>query len=161
LNIQQAIQLKWPNDLMFADQKLGGILIDVISTSTTQTTLVIGIGINLYRCPNEQVNNQAITTLHTVTSQYIDRNKLIAHLIDSLHTYLTTYQQVGWHVFKQAWEGADGLYGKKITLHQSGNLYTGTACGVDEQGQLILQDEAGNRHVFSSGETTHHHPITL
>ena len=48
----QAVQLKWPNDLLIAEKKLGGILIETHSVRNSQTTsiktiAVIGIGINL------------------------------------------------------------------------------------------------------------------
>ncbi|MCX7115913.1 MAG: biotin--[acetyl-CoA-carboxylase] ligase [Gammaproteobacteria bacterium] len=161
LDIHPEIKLKWPNDLVFNGKKLGGILIEIVKTNAAQTTLIIGIGLNLDICPTDHVSNQAITALHLITPQRIDRNPLTAYLIDTLDTYLATYQRLGWQAFKQEWINADSLYGKPTTLDQAGKQHSGIAYGVDNQGQLLLQDGLGNTRAFSAGVATCHHPLML
>jgi BirA family biotin operon repressor/biotin-[acetyl-CoA-carboxylase] ligase len=45
------VQLKWPNDLLHAGRKLGGILIELHGDAQGPTAAVIGVGVNV-RLPN-------------------------------------------------------------------------------------------------------------
>jgi biotin-[acetyl-CoA-carboxylase] ligase BirA-like protein len=46
------ITLKWPNDLLFAGRKLGGILCESSSTGASFGELLIGIGLNIAAAPH-------------------------------------------------------------------------------------------------------------
>lgn len=40
------VQVKWPNDILFNERKLGGILVEIANHKNGMLNLVIGIGIN-------------------------------------------------------------------------------------------------------------------
>lgn len=68
-------KVKWPNDIYFNQQKLGGILVEPISSHQT----VVGVGINLSPIIDEQINQQ-VTSLEEIGLKSIDRLNLIAEL---------------------------------------------------------------------------------
>ena len=41
------IKAKWPNDIIYNDAKLAGILIDVIFKKDSKVYVVVGVGINI------------------------------------------------------------------------------------------------------------------
>lgn len=45
--IEETIYIKWPNDLIIRDKKLGGILIENIYSGQSMTSSIIGVGINI------------------------------------------------------------------------------------------------------------------
>lgn len=48
---------------------------------------------------------------------------------------------------------------KSIKVTQSLNTLSGIACGINQFGQLILQDESGTQHFLSSGDTSLHEKL--
>jgi BirA family transcriptional regulator, biotin operon repressor / biotin---[acetyl-CoA-carboxylase] ligase len=145
------LQIKWPNDLMAIEKKLGGILIEILEATSYQTNLIIGIGINVNQTPLLD-DNRPVTSLYDQTQCYQDRNPLIAALITSLLHHITLFEQQGWSVFQTQWEQVDYLEGRMLTFYQTGKILTGLACGINEKGQLLLKEPTGKTHTLSSGE---------
>ena len=56
------VQIKWPNDLLYNNKKLAGILIDYI-TSSQKNYLLIGMGVNLNNSSDEMPNNLKSITI--------------------------------------------------------------------------------------------------
>lgn len=53
LGIANEAQLKWPNDVLARDRKLGGILVEAARDKRGKTFAVCGVGINLESAPHE------------------------------------------------------------------------------------------------------------
>jgi len=70
--------LKWPNDLLVADEKVGGVIAEKVNEK-----IVIGIGIN---CLQEPSNLPAIgaTSLRIHSAEPVNRNLLVAHFLNEL-----------------------------------------------------------------------------
>lgn len=124
--------IKWPNDILFEQQKIAGILIES-QVSNGLTQLVIGIGINVNMQQATDVNiDQAWSSLKTISGQYIDRNLLCASLIRHLLTDLACFIQYnGLTSFMGEWKTRDYLFGKPVK--------NGVAAGINLQGQLLVK----------------------
>lgn len=163
VGIQDNIRVKWPNDILWYDNKLCGNLIEVIAESNSSAEVVIGIGLNVNSLSSRQIADRESLlpdkpwcSLHDITENYIDRNTLVAGLITHLNQYLQDFIQHGFASFIAKWHQADYLQGKKITVsHLTGSL-SGRANGVNETGQLIVIDEMEVTHYLSSGDTSLH-----
>jgi BirA family transcriptional regulator, biotin operon repressor / biotin---[acetyl-CoA-carboxylase] ligase len=149
------VGIKWPNDIWWRGQKLAGLLLE--SRHGKHCEVVIGIGINV-KMP--LVDTTAITQtwvdLNTVLGQSISRNTLAAMLIEQCLQTFIHYPQLGLSAFYDDWHRFDLSYGQLVTLkippysssnkeektvltHSNLQMVTGTACGIDEQGALLLQ----------------------
>lgn len=144
--ITQTILLKWPNDLIWEEKKLGGILVELID----QTSVVIGIGLNI----NSITQDKPWCSLYEITSKLFDRNLLITELIIQLDQHIQQFLQVGFEPFIATWQQFDSLYQKQITVSQPLQTISGVAQGINQMGQLILIDKQGVTHYLSSGETS-------
>lgn len=83
--IQQTITLKWPNDLLYENQKLCGILIETVPINTIHSVAIIGIGLNVNDINESNTSiNQPWTSLQKITQTTHDRNQLIAYILNSL-----------------------------------------------------------------------------
>ena len=51
--ISNEVQLKWPNDLLARDAKLGGLLVEAARDDAGEAFAVCGIGVNVERAPHE------------------------------------------------------------------------------------------------------------
>jgi biotin-[acetyl-CoA-carboxylase] ligase BirA-like protein len=74
VNYQLRITLKWPNDLLFAGQKLGGILSETSSKSGILGNIVVGIGINLNVAPELADGSYHSTSLKNILRLNEDLN---------------------------------------------------------------------------------------
>jgi BirA family biotin operon repressor/biotin-[acetyl-CoA-carboxylase] ligase len=156
------IGLKWPNDVVWRGRKLAGLLLESRNTKVcvppsenrkfqNACDVVVGMGMNI-KMPGVETAmiDQPWTDLQTVLGYSISRNQLAARLIEQGLQTLATYPQHGLAPFMRDWQSFDMIYGHPVTLkippvNQEGGAFsvTGIACGIDEEGALLLQ--VGNR----------------
>ncbi len=150
-----SLGLKWPNDIYCNSSKLGGVLIEIAAEANGICRAIIGVGLNVNM--KDFAGNsieQSWTSLETLLDKAIDRNLLVARLIDSMLKTLAQFNRAGLQPFLAEWQRYDILQGKQITLHNSGRDITGIARGITPQGHLLLEQAAGNCKSYSSGDTT-------
>ncbi|KTC81406.1 biotin--[acetyl-CoA-carboxylase] ligase [Legionella brunensis] len=153
--IKEDIQLKWPNDLLWHDKKLCGILIEIMAETHGNAQVIIGIGMNVNTPTHKQpLPDKPWCSLYEITGKKHDRNLLLANLIYRLHVYMEQFLELGFAKFHDEWHEVDYLAGKFITVSQPTGSIQGYACGINELGQLGLKDEQGIIHYLSSGDTS-------
>ena len=147
------VQLKWPNDLLHAGRKLGGILIELQGDAAGPSAAVIGIGINLHlRSAMRDAIAQPVTDLATIAGQVPQRNHLLAATLIELRRVLEQFAAQGFAPLREEWVSRHAHQGRPVTLSSAdGKTVTGTAAGVAEDGALLLQTTCGLER-FVSGE---------
>jgi BirA family biotin operon repressor/biotin-[acetyl-CoA-carboxylase] ligase len=148
----QGIALKWPNDIVKDDRKLGGILIDLRSEAAGPAYVVVGIGVNVRlpvsarsRLAAEGVDALDLAALGTPPS----RNALAAALIAEMSAALAEFGARGMSAFSAEWREADALVGRVVSVLHGGQTLEGRACGVDDDGALLLEVGGAPRRVVS------------
>ena len=147
------VQLKWPNDLLHAGRKLGGILIEVHADSPGATATVIGIGINL-RLPAvlRDAIAQAVTDVASISRRVPRRNEIIAATLAELAPALDLFSAQGFAPLREEWTARHAHQGKAVALSSGdGNAIAGRAVGVADDGALLLETARGVER-FVSGE---------
>lgn len=142
--------LKWPNDLLVGDQKLAGILLELVGDPADVCHVVLGIGINVNMQVNDQVDQQW-TSMRREVGVAIDRNQLVARLNLQLQHELARHRRYGFAAFQEEWEQAHLWQGRKVSLIAGSSQTDGVVLGVDGQGGLRLEVE-GVEKSFSGGE---------
>ncbi|HEX7765348.1 MAG TPA: biotin--[acetyl-CoA-carboxylase] ligase, partial [Nitrospira sp.] len=92
-----SLALKWPNDLLLGEQKVGGILCESSLTTPTNPIVVIGIGLNV-NVPREVFPEELrpiATSLFEFSHRLIDRNRLLAQLLLELEQGLDELRDHG------------------------------------------------------------------
>lgn len=144
------LSLKWPNDILYMGRKLGGILIETVSSNDKPgLPLVIGIGLDLI-APNSWQNNTDWATLSEI-QQEPDKNQLVVMIVDYLHEYLGIFEQQGFTYFRQRWMQHDYYSGKKVKLISNSVLAQGIEHGVMDDGSLVIHTTQGSQR-FQGGE---------
>ena len=149
------IQVKWPNDIVYRDQKLGGILIETSKTNAGDCQVIIGIGINVAMpADSGQQIEQVWTDIQTIIGQTPGRNLIVSHLLNASLPALQRFQTEGLAAFKTRWQQLDALAGRAVTVFatQSSNQ-EGIAQGIDDAGFLIVEIN-GTPYRLSSGEVS-------
>jgi BirA family biotin operon repressor/biotin-[acetyl-CoA-carboxylase] ligase len=148
------VQLKWPNDIYLKGVKLAGILIDLEGQALEPCHCVIGLGINL-QMPRESAKqvDQPWTDLSEHTCVDIDRNQLVAELINCLTRRLQCHQVNGLHNMVIEWQQQDYFYNKNVKLITGEKEIFGICKGINEQGALLLEID-GHTKVIYGGEVS-------
>lgn len=140
------VGLKWPNDLVYRDRKLGGILVELQTRQPQGVDLIAGIGINT-RLTDDQATaiDQPWTDLERITGHPIARNRLAGRL---LQHWLQTLHQFGSEAsdWQQQFARCDALFTRPVTLtYPDGSQHRGIARGIDPHGALLLETPDGIR----------------
>ncbi|HVY80666.1 MAG TPA: biotin--[acetyl-CoA-carboxylase] ligase [Steroidobacteraceae bacterium] len=151
------VRLKWPNDVLVADRKLGGILIELRAESDGPACAVVGIGLNVALGADLLQKIAALglpaTDLVSVTREAGSRNALTASLIESCVRGLLEFEQEGLRPFIDEWRHADALRGRPVTVQAGEETARGLARSIDLAGALLIETPHGLKKFFS-GEVT-------
>lgn len=151
--IIQHLYLKWPNDILYNRDKLGGILLDVKAEPHSTSTVIIGIGVNTFLPPAAAKNiDQPWTSLNDILHQPIDRNRLASLLINHIIDMLLSFESVGFPGFLLEWNEYDSLIGQSVIVQQGDKKITGIMQGVTEQGELLVKNAQQQLQTFLSGD---------
>ncbi|HEV7607502.1 MAG TPA: biotin--[acetyl-CoA-carboxylase] ligase [Steroidobacteraceae bacterium] len=151
------VSLKWPNDLVTRDGKLGGILIEMRAESGGPVHVVAGIGLNVMlddaaRAAVKATGNIA-DDMRARSSSVPDRNLIVAALLARLVPALEGFPRHGLAPHLDNWHDCDALRESEVRVENAGEITRGVARGVDAHGALLVETPAGVRR-FISGEVT-------
>lgn len=151
------VRLKWPNDVVVAGNKLGGILIELRAESAGPASVVIGIGLNVALGARvlEAIGETGVSAIDLVTAglKQPSRNALAAALITQMVRGLLAFEKEGLQPFAEEWRAADALRGRQIDVHTLEGIARGLARGIDLHGALVVETPQGVRR-FVSGDVT-------
>ena len=153
---QFEVGLKWPNDLVYQDKKLGGILIEVQGESNGTCQALIGIGININMLHNEKILiDREWISLREIVGSYIDRNAFCVNLIRYFLKYLELFVKGGMALFQEEWKQVDALNNRNIEINIGNDIrIKGIARGINALGHLILEKENDEIQYIAAGEAS-------
>jgi len=151
----QNVKLKWPNDILFDNKKLGGILIEIMGEAGGPCSVVVGIGINVSVSNGaESEIDQPWIDLNSALSRAVSRNQLAASILNRLVLLLQSYERDGFSAFRKDWMQYDAFIGSHVVVQNGVNdFFEGLARGVSDSGELLV-DGNGYLRVFKSGEVS-------
>lgn len=144
--------LKWPNDVLWEEGKLAGILTELSGDALGPTAAVIGIGLNVrLSAATRSRIGQAAADLENACGAAPDRNALLARLLTELARVLEGFEKEGFAPLRAEWQRLHAHQGKRVTLVlPNGDRQAGTACGVAEDGSFLLETRAGVKRFHSA-----------
>ena len=143
------LSLKWPNDVLLADAKVSGILLEshIIANQAVQ---IIGVGINIKHNPAN--TNHKATNLSD-NGVEIQPMELLAVLSVDLEKWLDIWQaDTGFDEVRQQWLKRAGGLGKPILVKFPKSQLHGIFEDLDVHGLLVLKTADGKRHKISTAD---------
>lgn len=146
----EAVQLKWPNDVLVTGRKLAGILVELVGGGAGGVEAVIGIGINLRPLPEDDLpDGLTVAAVSELLPSPPSRERLLAGLLLQFDLMLETYGAAGFAAFRGAWEQRNAHAGLPVRVGDDAGEILGTCLGVDDDGALCVQTDAGERRVVA------------
>lgn len=141
------LKLKWPNDILFQEKKLAGILLE-LQYREKACFLVFGIGLNI-SLPAEimQTIDRPVTDITSIASNIPDHNTIAATVVSHLCEKLAVYEVSGFSSFAESWNESDYYRGRDIEIQNGETRMIGKSLGVDPSGALLLQGADGVQSI--------------
>ena len=137
-----SISLKWPNDLLLHERKVGGILCESSFATTNDPVVVIGIGLNV-NVPRESFPEDLqpiAASLMEASRRPIDRNRLIAQLLLELEQCLVELRSSGPVRLRQAYAARCATLGRQVrVLFTNDQPIVGRAEALSADGALQVR----------------------
>ena len=145
------LNFKWPNDVMYEDKKVSGILAEAY-TDSNNLKILLGIGINrewVGDVPSE-IAKIAIS-LSEIAGFAPSREKLLASLTNALEPKILAISRSPESIIHD-WANKLTTIGKEVTLNTVNGSIDGQATGVNGSGDLILLLDTGEYTNISAGD---------
>lgn len=149
-------ELKWPNDVLVRDWKIAGLLAEVTGTGG----IVVGVGINVNLSDADFAGQTLLQPATSIAIECGAEGSVEAVARDLIGACGEVFAQVaseGFTVIREAWGQADWLSGRLVTVSLDGaaedtDAVSGRSLGLDADGALQLETEAGGVRTLRSGD---------
>ncbi len=140
----RGVGIKWPNDIIARDGKLGGILTETRATNAQMPTVVVGVGINV---DLERSDARAkirsrighVIDLASCVSSVPSQSAISSLLIEGIFNSLAQFDAEGFAEFFDIWPRYDWLRGQHVSVESETESSKGICQGIGRDGALILQ----------------------
>ena len=144
--------LKWPNDILINNKKLGGILCESRIQGDKLEWVVIGLGINVNEQENEMDNELNATSFYIETGRSIQRELVLATILNQLESVYTSFRtDRDLSIISEKWTDYCHHVDKTITFKENEHKKTGIFVGINERGEAVISID-GKEYIFNSGD---------
>jgi BirA family biotin operon repressor/biotin-[acetyl-CoA-carboxylase] ligase len=148
-DLGDGLALKWPNDVLHADKKLAGILIES-EMAAGKLAVALGIGVNCSRHPAQA--SFPATDIAEAGGKVSPEN-LLSVLSHAMMKRLDQWQRgAGFRTIRADWLNCATGLGGEITVRLPGRELTGTFDGLDDAGHLLLRGADGKLQTITAGD---------
>lgn len=147
------VKIKWPNDLLINNKKIGGVLLEMKAEVDRINFLIVGIGIDVnidHKDYPECLKDKA-TSLKIESGATVSRPKLLASILESLENNYLSFPNNKIDIVK-AYSSLCSNLGKMIKVETQTGVVSGKAVKIEESGCLVLRDDHGRLLKMSSGD---------
>lgn len=150
-------RLRWPNDLLLPAagglRKAAGILADMSTDSEKVRHIVLGVGLNVNGLEFPPELAERATSLRMAHRRAFDRVRLLVDFLAAFEPIYDDFLARGPASGLVQWRRYADL-GRVYRIDRDGARVEGVATDIDDDGALLVRDEAGRVHRLISGETS-------
>jgi BirA family biotin operon repressor/biotin-[acetyl-CoA-carboxylase] ligase len=133
--------IKWPNDLLWEDLKLAGILTELRAESDQVKFVIVGIGLNVNGSSHQLVDGAA--SLKMAAGRSFNRVEIFQTILRSLEKWYLKLLNCNFVEITDAWKERSSTLNKRLRLTGSAGIIEGEAVDLDEDGALLIRKDNG------------------
>mgnify|MGYP006415645919 CR=1 FL=1 len=148
------ISIKWPNDVLIAGRKVGGILCEMGADMDRVKHLVVGVGVNVNTSLEDfppEIGDQA-TSLCTAVGHEVRRSRLLGTFLNDLESAYDVWRSDGLAPFLPELRDYSTLLGRHVALTQLSETLEGIAEDLSPDGALLLRLTDGQLREVLCGD---------
>ena len=143
--------IKWPNDIIFDNRKVVGILTEMSAAIEQVNYIVIGVGINANISAEdfpEDIKKIAASLAEMNGNNNISRTDFFCAVLEEFDKL---YSEMNFENIFELWRKYNITLNQnvKVISAESGDIFTGKAIDIDSDGALIISTDAGNKIVYA------------
>ena len=149
------VGLKWPNDFVCKDKKVGGMLIEIVWQGDTVQGVIVGLGLNVNTIfPTDHPLFSLATSLRQIIGFNLQDHSIKTDLCQWLETYYQRFEAREYEALYEEWKQAQVYRGKSITVHRTKeDPLCGVMNDVTQAGDLVLVTSEGIEEVVTFTNT--------
>ncbi len=148
-------QIKWPNDIIYNNKKLCGILTEMATDGKEIQYVVVGVGLNVNQATFDEELLDIATSLNILLNKKISRYELIEAFINAfIPLYEKFLIQSDLSFVVDELNKKSTIVGQDIIVFHQDNRYHAKATIINELGELEIIDEFGNEDKLCYGEVS-------
>jgi BirA family biotin operon repressor/biotin-[acetyl-CoA-carboxylase] ligase len=141
------VDLRWPNDLIAAGRKCGGIL-----TQLETGRVLAGIGINVNHTGMPASLAPIATSLRIESGRMHSREELLCSAVPGIDRMVSLLESEGAEPVLALFTAQSSYArGRRVQVDLSGGVLRGTTAGLTPDGYLLLDGDDGRRHTIIAG----------
>ena len=150
---QLEARIKWPNDILLENRKLGGILTEMNAGLDRVMCVVIGIGLNVNTEKKALVDGAA--SIRELTGSPVSRVALLQEMMRQFENYYMKFRRKESGLILDAWRQASVTLGRRINIDMHKRRIEGVAVDIDADGGLLVRRDSGFIEKVMAGDVLH------
>ena len=146
-------KIKWPNDIIMHNKKLGGILTELNAEMDEVRFVVIGIGLNVNNDRKSLVSGA--TSLKEEKGEAVSRISLLQKIFGRIETNYLSFQEKGSGAIADKWRQHNVTLGSRIRVAFHKHHLEGEAVDIDPDGALLIRKDSGVIQKVTAGDVVH------
>lgn len=155
LNIGLGPKIKWPNDILLNGKKTAGILVESVWSGSEIDSLVIGMGINIYKNstpPYDSLQLPATSLEDELGKEPPAREEILRDILINL---ISWREKLASDEMIKNWEERLAFRYQQVNIISgSETVNTGVLDGLESDGSLRLSDEHGKSIIVRFGDVS-------
>ena len=138
------VGLKWPNDFVLDNKKVGGMILDISWKNENPNAIIFGCAINVNNDVEGIIKSEKMeaANLKNYTNEPINVDFLRNELLESLDHWYEKWKQGRYNKIFAAWNESQVYLGKQIKVHnKDGSLVCGIATKVFQDGGIVIKND--------------------
>lgn len=144
------LELKWPNDLLWEDNKLAGILSETLHIKGSSYWAIVGVGVNIDNHP-EKVEWPA-TSLKKAGVEIVSAKIVLSRFLYQFACAYQEWEQSGFDAVRKSWTKHAWRSGKEMTVILPKGEISGKMAGLSDTGALQLKTADGKTRAVTFGD---------
>ncbi len=147
--------IKWPNDIIIAGKKAGGILTEAGKDTDGRRYLIVGIGLNVNTGKFPEELRGKATSLRLCRGREVSRRELLIAVIAELERFYFNFIKTGrFSRIINRYREKSVTIGRRVKLIRAGREFEARAIDVTDKGGLLIKRDNGEIEEILSGEVS-------
>jgi BirA family biotin operon repressor/biotin-[acetyl-CoA-carboxylase] ligase len=151
----QTLELKWPNDLLINEKKVGGILTEMHAEPGQVRFVIVGIGLNVNQEKFTGELGAIATSLRIETGKQQSRLELLVRLLREFENDYNQFLREGAASVTEKFAAISSYaQGKRVRVTNGAASFAGTTDGLGPEGLLRVKRDDGEVVTVIAGDVT-------
>lgn len=148
-------EIKWPNDIVVNKRKVCGILTEMTLEARNIRYVIVGVGINVNQKEFPEEIRETATSLFKESGNMFSREKLLQRIMEFFEAdYASFLKEENMSLLMKDYNAWLVNRGSQVKVLEPSGEYTGTAQGINENGELLVERKNGQQEAVYAGEVS-------